>query len=94
MAVTRVALVSGGNRGIGIEIARQLARRGMLVVIGSRDVEKGQAAAQTIIDEGYPTEVVRLDITDGNSVAAAVEEIVLRHGRIDIRRTGVPDSRS
>jgi NAD(P)-dependent dehydrogenase (short-subunit alcohol dehydrogenase family) len=84
MAVTRVALVSGGNRGIGIEIARQLARRGILVVIGSRDVEKGQAAAQTIIDEGYPTEVVRLDITDGNSVAAAVEEIVRRHGRIDI----------
>jgi NAD(P)-dependent dehydrogenase (short-subunit alcohol dehydrogenase family) len=84
MAVTRVALVSGGNRGIGIEIARQLARRGMLVVIGSRDVEKGQAAAQTIIDEGYPAEVVSLDITDGNSVAAAVEEIVLRHGRIDI----------
>jgi len=84
MAVTRVALVSGGNRGIGLEIARQLARRGMLVVIGSRDVEKGQAAAQTIIDEGYSTEVVRLDITDGNSVAAAVEEIVRRHGRIDI----------
>ena len=84
MAVTRVALVSGGNRGIGIEIARQLARRGIMVVIGSRDVEKGQTAAQTIIDEGYPTEVVRLDITDGNSVAAAVEEIVRRHGRIDI----------
>ncbi len=84
MAVTRVALVSGGNRGIGIEIARQLARRGILVVIGSRDVEKGQAAAQTIIDEGYPAEVVRLDITDGNSVAAAVEDIALRHGRIDI----------
>ncbi|MCU0736088.1 MAG: SDR family oxidoreductase [Methylotetracoccus sp.] len=84
MAVTRVALVSGGNRGIGLEIARQIARRGILVVIGSRDVEKGQAAAQTIIDEGYPAEVVRLDITDGNSVAAAVEEIALRHGRIDI----------
>ncbi|MBY0224719.1 MAG: SDR family oxidoreductase [Hyphomicrobium sp.] len=84
MAVSRVALVSGGNRGIGLEIARQLARRGMLVVIGSRDLEKGQAAAKTIIDEGYPTEVVRLDITDEASVAAAVEEIVLRHGRIDI----------
>lgn len=56
----------------------------MLVVIGSRDLEKGQAAAKTIIDEGYPTEVVRLDITDEASVAAAVEEIVLRHGRIDI----------
>lgn len=84
MAVTRVALVSGGNRGIGLEIARQLARRGVLVVIGARDPEKGQAAAQSIIDEGYLAEVVRLDIADGNSIAAAVEEVALRHGRIDI----------
>jgi NAD(P)-dependent dehydrogenase (short-subunit alcohol dehydrogenase family) len=84
MAVTRVALVSGGNRGIGLEIARQLARRGLLVVLGSRDLEKGRAAAQTIIDEGYPADVVRLDLTDGNSIASAVEDVVLRHGRIDI----------
>jgi NAD(P)-dependent dehydrogenase (short-subunit alcohol dehydrogenase family) len=84
MAVTRVALVSGGNRGIGLEIARQLARRGLLVVLGSRDLEKGRAAAQTIIDEGYPADVVRLDLTDGNSIASAVEGVVLRHGRIDI----------
>ena len=84
MTVTRVALVSGGNRGIGLEIARQLARMGVLVVLGSRDVDKGRAAAQIIIDEGYPAEVVGLDITDGNSIAAAVEEIALRHGRIDI----------
>jgi NAD(P)-dependent dehydrogenase (short-subunit alcohol dehydrogenase family) len=84
MADKRVALISGANRGIGLEAARQLARKGVLVVIGSRDLEKGQAAALSITEEGYPAEVVRLDVTDGASIASAVEEIVRRHGRIDI----------
>jgi NAD(P)-dependent dehydrogenase (short-subunit alcohol dehydrogenase family) len=84
MADKRVALISGANRGIGLEAARQLARKGVLVVIGSRDLDKGQAAAQSIVDEGYPAEVVRLDVTDGESIASAVEEIARRHGRIDI----------
>ena len=44
MADKRVALISGANRGIGLEAARQLARKGVLVVIGSRDLDKGQAA--------------------------------------------------
>ena len=73
MAATRVALISGGNRGIGLEIARQLARKNIAVVIDARDFEKGRAA-----------EAVVLDVTDGNSVAKAVENVVRRHGRIDI----------
>ena len=42
----RIALVSGGNRGIGLEIVRQLADRGMTVILGSRDEEQGRAAAK------------------------------------------------
>lgn len=84
MAVTRIALVSGGNRGIGLEIARQLARRGVKVVIGSRNLERGRVAVQSIVEEGYPVEVVQLDTTEESSVAAAVEEIARHHGRIDI----------
>lgn len=84
MALTRVALISGGNRGIGLEIARQLARKGVLVVIGARDLTKGETAAQSIRDDGQHAEAVQLDIADGNSVAAAVEEVVRRHGRIEI----------
>jgi hypothetical protein len=84
MAVTRIALVSGGNRGIGLEIARQLARKGVKAVIGSRELERGHAAVQSIVDEGHAVEVVQLDTTDESSIAAAVEEIALRHGRIDI----------
>lgn len=84
MTVTRVALISGANRGIGLEIARQLARKGVLVVLGARDVDQGRAAAETIAAEGYETQCVTLDITDGQSVVAAVDDVALRHGRIDI----------
>jgi NAD(P)-dependent dehydrogenase (short-subunit alcohol dehydrogenase family) len=84
MAATRVALISGGNRGIGLEIARQLARKNIAVVIGARDFEKGRAAAHTIASDGLAAEAVVLDVTDGKSIAAAVENVVRRHGRIDI----------
>jgi NAD(P)-dependent dehydrogenase (short-subunit alcohol dehydrogenase family) len=84
MVVTRVALVSGGNRGLGLEIARQLARQGLLVMIGARDLEKGRAAALSIVDEGTLAEAVQLDVTDAESILAAIAQVVLRHGRIDI----------
>jgi NAD(P)-dependent dehydrogenase (short-subunit alcohol dehydrogenase family) len=84
MALMRVALISGGNRGIGLEIARQIARRGIVAVIGSRDVAKGESAAAAILQEGYRAGVVRLDVTDGESIAKAVDDVVGRHGRIDI----------
>ena len=77
----RVALVSGGNRGIGLEICRQLAERGLTVVLGSRDEDRGREAA-----EGLPGNVVarQLDVSDGESVdrlAAFVEETF---GRLDV----------
>ncbi len=84
MTVTRVALISGANRGIGLEIARQLARKGVAVVLGARDLEKGRAAAKSIALEGYLIDCVRLDIADGASITAAVGDVDLRHGRIDV----------
>src|SRR5829696_4422026 len=76
----RIALVSGGNRGIGLEVCRQLAERGITVVMGSRDAEQGQEAAT-----GLPEGVVvhQLDVADPESVerlAGSVEEF----GRLDI----------
>ena len=58
-----VALVTGGNRGIGLEVCRQLAERGHDVVMGSRDVERGRAA-------GLDVEVRKLDVADPASIAA------------------------
>lgn len=84
MAETRTALVTGGNRGIGLEISRQLARRGVLTAIGSRDRAKGEAAVAELAAEGLEPVVVELDVTNEESVKAAVEQTCHLFGRVDI----------
>jgi len=84
MAETRIALVTGANRGIGLEIVRQLSQAGLIAVLGSRDLEKGQAAAAQLVLDGPPPPVVALDVTDADSVRAAVAEVLSLHGRIDV----------
>jgi NAD(P)-dependent dehydrogenase (short-subunit alcohol dehydrogenase family) len=79
--VERVALVSGGNRGLGREVARRLAEDGYAVVIGSRDVEKGRAAAAELGDN---VSVCRLDTADPESIESCLIEIDERHGRLDV----------
>ena len=77
----RIALVSGGNRGIGLEVCRQLAERGYTVVMGSRDEEKGRVAAERLEGDVIPHQ---LDVSDAGSadrMAAFLEEEV---GRLDI----------
>jgi len=77
----RIALVSGGNRGIGLEVCRQLAEIGYTVVIGSREEEKGRAAAEGLEGNVIPHQ---LDVSDAGSVdrmAAFVED---EFGRLDI----------
>ena len=77
----RIALVSGGNRGIGLEVCRQLAERGYAVVMGSRDEEKGRVAAERLEGDVIPHQ---LDVSDAGCVdrmAAFLEEEV---GRLDI----------
>lgn len=72
-----VALVTGGNSGIGFEIARQLLERGVSVWIGARNLEKGQLAAKAL---GPTPRIVQLDVTDPSSIARAVDEV----GELDI----------
>lgn len=79
-----VALVTGANKGLGRETARRLAERGMTVLLGSRDAERGAAAARDLAAEGAPVTPVRLDVTDAASVAAAGERIGREHGRLDV----------
>ena len=84
MAETRVALITGANRGIGLEIARQLARLGIIAVIGSRDLAKGQEAAESLRSEGLDAPVVQLDVNDQASIAKGVAEANSFFGRIDV----------
>jgi NAD(P)-dependent dehydrogenase (short-subunit alcohol dehydrogenase family) len=84
MAETRIALVTGANRGIGLEIVKQLSRDGLMAVLCSRDVEKGRQAASQLASEGLEPPVVELDVTSEDSIRAAVEEAMRLFGRIDV----------
>ena len=83
-AVARIALVSGGNRGIGFEICRQLARHGVSVVLTARDAAKGKAAVKALHAEGLEVEFHRLDVTSCRSIRACVAAVAERRGRIDV----------
>lgn len=84
----RIALVTGANRGIGFEIARQLLapaiQPAIKVVIGCRDDAKGRAAAARLSDAGADVAAVQLDVTSPDSIADAVATIENQHGPIDI----------
>ena len=84
MSERRVAVVTGANKGIGLEIARQLAREGVTVFIGSRDEDRGRAAAEKLRAEGLDARPLRLDVTDDASVAAAASLLEKSPGRLDI----------
>src|SRR5688572_17210770 len=75
----RIAVVTGGNRGIGLEICRQLAKTGMHVVLTARDEAKGKAAAQKLGVESRP-----LDVDSDESVKAFARWLADTHGRCDV----------
>lgn len=76
-----VALVTGANQGIGLQIAKDLAARGLTVVIGSRNFERGEAAAKIIDGDAH---AIQLDVTDATSIAAAAARIRNEFGRLDV----------
>ena len=78
-----VALVTGGNRGIGLEVCRQLAGRGYTVVLGSRDVEKGRRAATTIAGDRGRVLAWQLDVTSAEDIERARARADEELGRLD-----------
>ena len=81
MQSKEVALVTGANQGIGLQIAKDLASHGLTVVVGSRNLERGEAAAKTIHGDAH---AVQLDVTDTASIAAAAARIRNEFGRLDV----------
>ena len=76
-----VALVTGANQGIGLQIAKELASHGFTVLVGSRNLERGEAAAKTIDGDAR---ALQLDVTDQGSITAAAERIRKELGRLDV----------
>lgn len=79
-----VALITGANKGIGHEIAKQLAARGYTVLVGARDLALGEAAARRIADDGHDARAVSLDVTNAASIVAAAERVRRELGRLDV----------
>jgi NAD(P)-dependent dehydrogenase (short-subunit alcohol dehydrogenase family) len=84
MAEERIALVTGGNRGIGLEICRQLGKLGIRVLLGSRDLAKGRAAAEELIAAKLSVEAMELDVSDDKSIRECMDRIRNDIGRLDI----------
>ena len=84
MTEKRIALVTGGNRGLGFEMCRQLGRRGLTVLLGARDEAKGEAAAGTLRDEGLDVRWIALDVTRQETLERAVTHLESDYGRLDV----------
>ena len=78
---TRIALVTGANQGVGFQVAKELAANGVTVFVGSRNQERGAAAAGEI---GPGAVALQLDVTNPASIAAAAARIAAEFGRLDL----------
>lgn len=84
MSAKKVAVVTGANRGIGFETCRQLAKKGIEVILTSRDEAKGKAAAEKLQAEGLDVSSYSLDVTDADSVQRLAQFIKNEFGQLDI----------
>src|SRR5260370_15227600 len=79
-----IALVTGANKGLGKEVARQLGKRGLRVYLGSRNWTRGGETAGELIAEGLDVVPAQIDVTSDESVTALATELQRRHGRLDV----------
>jgi NAD(P)-dependent dehydrogenase (short-subunit alcohol dehydrogenase family) len=79
-----VALITGANKGLGLEIARQLGKQGLVVVLGSRDEARGAAAAAELRHQDIDAHAVKLDVTNKDDVAALPAFFKGKFGRLDV----------
>ena len=94
MTTQRIALVTGANKGIGREIARQLAQAGVFVLIGARDTGRGHAVTDEFASQGLQAAALQIDLNDPAGIAAAADAIRVQYGRLDIlvNNAGIVDA--
>ena len=80
----RTALVTGGNRGIGLEVCRQLARQGLGVLMGTRSLFRAREAVESLRRDGLDVTAIELDITRQDQIDAAYDRIEQRFGHLDV----------
>ena len=80
----KVALITGANKGLGLEMARQLGKAGVMVVLAARDAQKGEAAAAELRKEGADVQFVKLDVTNRKDHEAAAAYLQDKFGKLDI----------
>ena len=80
----KTALITGANRGIGFETARQLAQKGFKVLVGARSEENGKEAEAKLKAEGFDAEFVLLDVDDAKTHEAAAKYVAENYGKLDV----------
>lgn len=80
----KTALITGANKGIGLETARQLGKQGITVLLGARDLGKGKAAAEALRKEGIDVHSVVIDVSNPESIKKAAAQVERDFGRLDI----------
>src|SRR5262252_44406 len=85
MPEKRTALVTGANRGMGLEVVRQLAARGITVLLGSRDPKDGEAARSSLpAPDRDRVRVCQIDVADADSTTRTVRDLVSQFGAVDV----------
>lgn len=82
--MTKIALVTGGNKGIGFETVRQLAEKGIRVLLGARNVTEGQNAAEILRNESLDVQFIKLDISNSQDIEDSKNYIESKYGKLDI----------
>jgi NAD(P)-dependent dehydrogenase (short-subunit alcohol dehydrogenase family) len=89
----KIALITGANKGIGYELARQLAKEGVTVLVAARNAKLGEAAAAKLKADGADAHFLELDVTKRETIAKAAQTVQTQYGRLDIlvNNAGVVD---